>query len=141
MVIWLANECLCPCSVLMSVPFALPSNTIGWLFHVEDKCSSVKDAENEVKKEGENFVILFQHICISSSFMCFTFYTLLNTNLNFCRQESSPLQTQTSMKWWNFTSCILNAKSSMLICMQGNLWLWPTATFLVNDIQKIFNYE
>lgn len=65
---------------------------------MEDKCSSVKDAENEVKKEGENFVILFQQICISSSFMCFTFYTLLNTNLNFCRQESLPLQTQTSMK-------------------------------------------
>lgn len=59
MVIWLVNECLCFCLVFMSVFFVLLSNIIGWFFYVEDKCFLVKDVENEVKKEGENFVILF----------------------------------------------------------------------------------
>ena len=55
---------------------------------MEDKYSLVKDIENEAKKEGENFIIWFKHICTSSSFTYFTSYTFLSSNLYFCRQES-----------------------------------------------------
>lgn len=84
MVIWLAPECLWHWSVLMSFPFALPHNTRGWLLQMGNKYSLAKDIWNEARKEGESFIIWFQYICTSSSFMYFTSYIFLTSNLYFC---------------------------------------------------------